>query len=214
MPIIVCDGTNGTGTTTMTSRLHSDNPGSILTRHPGSTPLGQELRKLLKFGGFNITSQQELLLFAADAMMFYQNIAEKNADKLIICDRINIVGAMTYQLAGGANPGQIKAMFKLLKELGWAKPIDKLLIFDAPYEVVRTRLEKPDLIDLDKETNGKKDRFESRGDTYMLKVSENYRNIIALGPSLFDGLVNEIHLVDASKDKETVYDQIEDILAA
>lgn len=211
--IIVMDSINGLGTTTMTSRLHADRPGSILTRHPGSTPFGQELRKLLKFGQFETTSQQEILLFAADAMMFYQNIVEKNQDKLIICDRLNIVGAMTYQLAGGADIKQIRAMFSILKALGWVKPVDKLLIFDAPLEVAKARLEKPDLIDLDKGTKGKKDRFESRGDNYMFNVSENYRKILLAGPAIFDGLVSEIHHIDASKDKETVYEQITNVLS-
>lgn len=212
--IVVMDSINGLGTTTMTNRLHADRPGSILTRHPGSTPFGQELRKLLKFGNFETTSQQEILLFAADAMMFYQNIVLKNPNKLIICDRLNIVGALTYQLAGGADLHQIKAMFVILKALGWCEPVDKLLIFDAPYEVAQSRLEKPDLIDQDKDSNGKKDRFESRGNSYMLKVSENYRNIVSYGPSIFDGLVKEIHLINASENKDAVYKQITDVLSA
>ena len=208
------DSINGLGTTTMTNRLHADNPGSILTRHPGSTPFGQELRKLLKFGNFETTSQQEILLFAADAMMFYQNIVEKNKDKLIICDRLNIVGALTYQLAGGSSMQEIKSMFKILKDLGWVMPVDKLLIFDAPYSVAQSRLEKPDLIDQDKVNGNKKDRFESRGNSYMLKVSENYRNIISAGVDIFDGLVKELFLIDASKNKEEVYEQITKVLSA
>ena len=216
--IVVLDGTNGTGTTTMTTRLHKDNPGSILTRHPGSTPLGQELRKLLKFGKYNTTAQQEILLFAADAMMFYQDIVLPNQDKLIICDRLNIVGAMTYQLAGGAKASQIHAMFKFIKELGWTIPVDKLMIFNAPFEITQARSAKPDLIDQDKETNGKKDRFESRGDDYMMRVADNYRAILHANnwcaiQDVFDGLVKEVYEVDASKDQDAVYKQITDILA-
>lgn len=208
MTIIVMDGSNGTGTSTMTNRFHQDLPGSIITRHPGSTPLGQELRKLLKFGSHKTTAQQEILLFAADAMLFYQEVAQKNLNKIIICDRINMVGALTYQLAGGADLFQIKAMFTILKSLGWTTPIDKVLIFDAPYSILKDRLTKPDLIDQDKDTKGKKDRFESRGDHYMEMVCENYRKIIRAGPAIFDGLVKEVIAIDASQSIENVYTQV------
>jgi len=211
MPVIVLEGSNGTGTSTQCSKLkdHLESLGKnvILTRHPGSTELGKELRKILKFGNVKTTPQQEILLFAADALSFYQEyITKYNKNDFIICDRLNITGALTYQKAGGATEDQIIAMFNVLGAMGWHKVFDQLFIFRAPYDILQSRLEKPDLIDQDKEQGNKKDRFESRGNTFMEDVCENYHKLS--DKKVLKNYFNNISNIDASDSIDGVFSQI------
>lgn len=219
MPIIVLEGANGTGTSTQCNKLkeYLEKAGKTvyLTRHPGSTELGQQLRKILKFGDVETTAQQELLMFAADAMAFYQHyIQNMNDDDWVICDRLNITGALTYQRAGGAKLDQIHAMINILRNMGWTRVIDYLFIFNAPYEKLIKRLENPDLIDLDKEEGNKKDRFESRGDSFMKNVCHNYQ-LLLLDISEYEksndcAIFRSINDINASESIENVFEQIID----
>jgi thymidylate kinase len=177
--LIVMEGVNGCGKSTVIKELVKLCPNSIVTSHPGSTDIGKELRRLLKFGNFKLSGSQELALFAADAMGFYNEyIRDKEDNVTLICDRLNITGAITYQRAKGVSLEEISAMYDLLIAFGWTKRIDKLFIFDAPYNVIQARIAKPNLVDQDKEQGNKKDRFESAGDDYMKKVHKNYCDII------------------------------------
>lgn len=181
--IIVIDGANGTGTSTqcklLKEKLQMAGKDVTLTSHPGSTELGQELRKLLKFGHISTTPQQDLLLFAADAMAFHQEYVDNmGKGEYLICDRFNLVGFYTYQQAMGASRGHIWAVFQALKEMGvgWQK-FNRLFILDAPYEVLAKRIEHPDLVEQDKKHGNKKDRYESRGDDFMQSVCRHYHSV-------------------------------------
>ena len=206
--IIVFEGSNGSGTSTQVNIFSKLLPDYIATRHPGSTNLGKELRKMLKFGSFSTTPTQELLLFAADAMSFYEEYIVKNKYENILCDRINFIGMMTYQKANGATDNQIGSTVKAMMDLEWKTIIDKIFIFDAPYDVLKSRIEKPDLIEQDKEQGNRKDRFESKGDEYMRKVCNSYSEICGMTLPF----AKEIIRIDATKSVEEVTDQIKSYL--
>ncbi|CAK0760634.1 Thymidylate kinase [Azospirillaceae bacterium] len=174
--IVVLEGINGTGKSTVIKALLESYPNAIATSHPGSTEIGKELRKLLKFGDFKLTGAQELALFATDAIGFYnQFIAgfDQTNDQILICDRLNITSAV-YQRAKGVTLTEIDAMYNLLVACGWRKQIDKLIVFNAPFDVIQARIKKPTLVDQDKVQGDKKDRFESAGDDYLRRVHGYY----------------------------------------
>lgn len=212
MPIIVIEGVNGSGTSTQSKRLASylENKGkkAILTSHPGSTDLGKELRKILKYGDVKTTPEQELMLFAADFMSFYQEIV-MNIDidnDYLICDRLNITGALTYQKAGGSSDFQVSSLLTLLENLGWQIKIDYLFVISVSYDIIRTRLEKPNLVDQDKNNGDKKDRFESRGKNYLETVCSYYD---CLNDSrIISDYFNEIVKLDGSRSEDDVFNQI------
>ena len=52
--MIVIDSINGMGKSTVINNLSKFYPDAIVTSHPGSTDIGKELRKLLKFGNFKV----------------------------------------------------------------------------------------------------------------------------------------------------------------
>jgi thymidylate kinase len=215
--LIVLESINGFGKTTIINKLISHYPDAIITSHPGSTDIGKELRKLLKFGNFNICGEQELALFAADAIGFYKEyIEDKDDNKLVICDRLNLIGAVTYQRAKGVNLSVIDSMYNMLVHSGWTKKIDKLLIFNAPYEIIQSRIKKPTLVDQDKVQGDKKDRFESAGDEYMKLVYKYYQCILYDNNirSLLKRFVkpDNIYQINAAKTIDEVFVDVKNVI--
>jgi len=174
--IVVLEGINGVGKSTIIKSLFGSYPNVVVTSHPGSTEIGKELRKLLKFGNFNLSGSQELALFATDAIGFYDQYIKNfdhNQDQLLICDRLNITSTV-YQRAKGVTLAEIDAMFNLLIACGWRRRIDKLIVFNAPFDVIQSRIKKPNLVEQDKIQGNRKDRFESAGDEYLKRVYNYY----------------------------------------
>ena len=78
--MIVCDGSNGAGKTTVIKAIEEFliNSGNevVLTREPGGTPIGEKLRKIiLSNDNPEMTDLTELMLFGAGRA---QHIHEKN----------------------------------------------------------------------------------------------------------------------------------------
>ncbi len=92
---ITFEGSEGTGKTTqiqrLTSRLESNNRKVIISREPGGTPLGEDIRHLLKHAdsGQNMVPRAELLLFAASRAQHVDELIRPNLEQghVVICDR-------------------------------------------------------------------------------------------------------------------------------
>lgn len=212
MPVIVIEGVNGAGTSTQSKMLFDylkdEGKNVIVTSHPGSTCLGKELRKILKYGDVNTTPQQELILFAADFMSFYQEILLNMDidDDYVICDRLNITGALTYQVAGGATEIQVSSLLSFLEDLGWQMNIDYLFILSASYDVIKQRIEKPNLVSQDMDNGNKKDRFELKGKAFLEKVCDNYNKLS--NNILVNNYFDKVYDIDGSNKPDEVFDQI------
>ena len=213
--IVVLEGINGCGKSTAIKGLVEAYPDAIVTSHPGSTDIGKELRKLLKFGNFNLSASQELALFAADAIGFYNQFVEVDDDKLLICDRLNITSAV-YQRAKGVTLDEMRAMYDLLIACGWKQKINKLLVFTAPFEVIQSRIKKPTLVDQDKVQGDRKDRFESAGDDYLRKVHNYYDTIDKdfefkfILKKFVDG--QDIHMINVDRDISSVIGDVKNYI--
>lgn len=92
---ITFEGSEGTGKTTQIQRLASRLEGLgrevVISREPGGTPLGEDIRHLLKHAasGENMVPRTELLLFAASRAQHVDELIRPNVDqgKVVICDR-------------------------------------------------------------------------------------------------------------------------------
>lgn len=93
--LISFEGSEGSGKTTQISRLaeHLDeaNKNVLVTREPGGTEIGEEIRHLLKHAhsGSNMFPETELLLFAASRAQLVREVLEPGLKegKIILCDR-------------------------------------------------------------------------------------------------------------------------------
>lgn len=89
------EGSEGSGKSTQIDRLasHLDREGHsvIVTREPGGTEIGEEIRHLLKHSasGKEMCPETELLLFAASRAQLVRQVVEPalKEGKVILCDR-------------------------------------------------------------------------------------------------------------------------------
>ena len=92
---ITFEGSEGTGKTTqiqrLAARLESLGREVVISREPGGTALGEEIRHLLKHSasGENMIPRAELLLFAASRAQHVDELIKPaiESGKVVICDR-------------------------------------------------------------------------------------------------------------------------------
>lgn len=198
--LIVFEGVEGCGKTTQMQFclewLQSLNITSVLTREPGGTDLGTDLRRLLLFAkSQSIADRTELLLFAADRAQHVEQKLKPNLaqDKIILCDRYTD-STIAYQ--------------------GWGRGLDINLINQL--NAIATSGLKSDLtlwLDVDVEVGlvRKKgsgvlvDRMEKETIAFHRRVQQGYAQLYASYPQ-------QMVRVDASLDQLAVFSQIQAIL--
>lgn len=170
----VTEGSDGCGKSTQSEKLHeylSDKYGSnnvIHTRHPGSTPLGKEIRHIVKHrDDIEVDMFTERLLMACDNSAFINTILKPSLDegKIVIADRSNFISDFAYGVPGQIHPDSIMKLLCVLD----APKADVCIIHQCSWETAKSRM----FGDIE---NGQqlKCRIESRGDKYFKHVMEIY----------------------------------------
>ena len=116
---ITIEGSEGVGKTTniefVLNYLNENSIDSIVTREPGGTQLGEEIRKILVSGsGKKLDSFSELLCFTAARRQHVNEIIlpALNSGKVVLCDRF-IDSTIVYQgLVGGVDIELIEHLHK------------------------------------------------------------------------------------------------------
>lgn len=170
---IVFEGVDFCGKTTAITNVHNilqDMPEitSLLTKHPGATPLGQHLRRLVKTPwtfshDIEIDSVSAQLLMMIDQICFINTILtpELEGGTIVLADRSNFVSAIAYGISEGVSCAQLNKLFQLVE----SPSPDRIFILRAPWEVITQRATK----------DGRgPDRFEDRGHAYLQKVANIY----------------------------------------
>lgn len=160
-PFIVFEGGEGGGKSTQAALL-AERIGAVLTREPGGTAIGAQLRAiLLDAANTNLSDRAEALLMAADRAQHAQELIRPNLESgtPVISDRY-LYSSVAYQgHARGQDPERIRDISL------WA--VDGLL----PDVVV--------LIDVDSATANARlqrdlDRFEQAGDAFHRRVRDGF----------------------------------------
>jgi len=100
--LIAIEGIDGSGKSTLAhnifDQLKQENLPVILTKEPGGSPLGKQLREILQTQTIPLSSKAEYLLFAADRAEHFQKIIlpHLHANTIIISDRLND-SSLVYQ---------------------------------------------------------------------------------------------------------------------
>jgi dTMP kinase len=100
--LIAIEGIDGAGKSTLarsvTELLRQHGFDVVLTKEPGDSELGQEIRQIIQVQDISITSKAEYLLFAADRAQHFAEVVipalEQN--KLVISDRLGD-SSLAYQ---------------------------------------------------------------------------------------------------------------------
>ena len=107
--LIAIEGIDGAGKsslmTAIAALLTQQQLPVLLTREPGGTPLGQQLRQILQHRQFPVCPTAEYLLFAADRAEHFNSIVLPNLaqNKIVISDRMGD-SSLVYQGFGRGLP--------------------------------------------------------------------------------------------------------------
>jgi len=144
----------------------------IVTREPGGTPLGEQLREMLLNQPMSIGTEA-LLMFAARLEHVEQVIKPAlAAGKWVISDRFSDA-SFAYQ--GGGRGMDWEKLRQLEQWVHADLQPDLTLFFDVPVEVARLRLAN----------NVSLDRFEQEQDAFFERVRAGYHRRVAENPQRY-----------------------------
>ncbi|MFA6062430.1 MAG: dTMP kinase [Gallionella sp.] len=192
---ITFEGVDGAGKSThlawFADALRQRGLDVIVTREPGGTQLGEQLREMLLNQSMSIGTEA-MLMFAARLEHVEQVIQPAlRAGKWVISDRFSDA-SFAYQ---GAGRGMDWDRLKQLESWVGVQP-DLTLFFDVPVEVARQRLAN----------NVSLDRFEQEQDDFFNRVRSGYHRRVVEEPQRF-------RVIDAAQSLDAVKQQLVDIVS-
>ena len=192
---ITVEGIEGAGKTScldlLEQRIRQRGHDVLVTREPGGTPLGEDLRRLLlghRHDGM-ADDTELLLMFAARAEHLHAKIEPAlAAGSWVLCDRFTDA-TYAYQGYGrGIDLQRIAALETWV--LGERRP-DLTLLLDLPVEVGLERAGR----------RSTPDRFERQALTFFDRVRQGYLSLAAAAPGRF-------RVVDAAQSLDQVSRQV------
>ena len=189
---ITFEGLDGSGKTTqlmlLAARLEAEGTEVVVTREPGGTPLGEEIRNLVLHGGDVAPWAEAALLAASRAQHVEQLIRPALArGAAVLCDRY-VDSSVAYQ--GIARGLGLERVLELnLAAVGGLMP-DRTILMEIEPGTAVSRM------------SGERDRIEREDDGFHARVAAAYRQLAALFPERYltvdgtaapEALAEEIH---------------------
>ena len=188
---VIFEGIDGAGKSTQIARLAAAYPQAIVTKEPGGTKLGENLREILLKEN-DLDKRAEILLFLADRAEHFGKIIKSNLDKMVLSDR-GFVSGMAYALAGGNF--SFEELLSLNKFALQGNFPQKIVFFKADESTLRSRLN----------SRAQMDGIEARGFDYLLKVQDVMEEIL-------QKLGVRYVMIDAAWDEEKITNLIKEFI--
>ena len=194
---ITLEGIEGSGKTSsiksITDLLDSKRISYVVTREPGGSSIGSELRSILLDPKTEISSEVELLLMLADRKDHVEKVILPNlkTGNWVISDRF-MDSSIAYQ--GGGRKLDKKMIDSFSKNLNLPNP-DLTLLFDVPVEISLSRVK----------ARGELDRFEQEKLDFHNRIREAYLELAKQN-------VNRIQIIDSSREIELMLKSVEQII--
>ena len=188
---ILFEGIDGAGKSTQIARLAAAYPQAIVTKEPGGTKLGENLREILLKEN-DLDKRAEILLFLADRAEHFGKIIKPNLDKMILSDR-GFVSGIAYALAGGNF--SFEELLNLNKFALQGNFPQKIVFFKADESTLRSRLG----------SRAQMDGIEARGFEYLLRVQDAMEKIL-------QKLGVRYVTIDAALDEEKITNLIKEFI--
>jgi len=189
---IVFEGGEGSGKSTQAARL-AERLDAVLTRQPGGTDLGAQVRSIVLAGTENgLADRAEALLMAADRAQHVEQLIEPAlaTGRHVVCDRY-IGSTVAYQGYGrGLDVDMVRAIS------GWAAGglwPDLTILLQVPDDESRAR------------RGGDRDRIEAAGDEFHSRVADGFRAQAADEPEYWVE-------IDGTGTPEQVEDRVLDVV--
>lgn len=164
---LVLEGVEGSGKSTQARLLGQWLTGQgvpcVLTREPGGTAVGEEIRQIL-LHGHEMPPESELLLMNAARAIFVAEVVRPAlaAGKVVVADRFSL-SSMAYQGYGrGLRVEDVRSICSFAS--GGLQP-DLTIVLDVPVEIGEAR----------RATRSGADRIERAGTEFHRRVAEAYR---------------------------------------
>ncbi len=158
--------------------LDSRGVSRLLTREPGDTPLGKQLRKLVLEGRpESLSDETELFLILADRAQHVHEVVRPAIEqgKLVMSDRF-VDSTLAYQ---GYGRGMDLALLRRLNLVATGGTMPELtIILDCPVEVALARAAERQ----DRQAS-RENRFEAEGVAFQRRVREGFLELVEAEPS-------------------------------
>jgi dTMP kinase len=195
---ITLEGIDGAGKSThlnwLAERLRSQGKKVLVTREPGGTPLGEELRELLLHQAMHLETEALLMFAARREHLDKVIIPALREGTWVISDRFTDA-SFAYQ---GGGRGLEESKLKTLEQ--WVQQDlqpDLTLLFDVPLEVSRQRLL----------SNASLDRFEQEKQDFFQRVRDAYLKRAAQFPE-------RIRVIDSGRTPNEIQVDLEHVLTS
>ena len=194
---ITLEGIEGSGKTSsiksITDLLDRKRISYVVTREPGGSSIGSELRSILLDPKTEISAEVELLLMLADRKDRVEKVILPNLEtgNWVISDRF-MDSSIAYQ--GGGRKLDKKVIDSFSRNLNLPNP-DLTLLFDVPVEISLSRVK----------ARGELDRFEQEKLDFHNRIREAYLE-------LAEQNVNRIQIIDSSREIELMLKSVEQII--
>jgi dTMP kinase len=205
---ITFEGVEGSGKTTQIRLagefLREKGFPVFMSQEPGGTPLGERIREiLLNRGGFDISGEAEVFLFAAARAQHTDAVIRPALEKgqVILCDRFSDA-TIAYQAYGRGLP--LETVREICRFASRGISPHLTLLFDLPVE---KGLERAFRRIAGREEASREDRFEREQLDFHRRIREGYLTIAREEPG-------RVKIVDASRDIESTRREVRAILSS
>lgn len=172
----------------------------LLTREPGDTPLGKELRRLLlERGPRSLSREAELFMILADRAQHVREVVRPALEqgKLVVSDRF-ADSTLAYQ--GYGRGMDLDLLRRLNDEATGGTMPDLTIVLDCPVEVALARAaERPD------PRSAREDRFEAEGVAFQRRVRDGFLKLAEADPERY-------RVVDSEGPVEATQEQVRRIV--
>ena len=190
---ITLEGIEGSGKTSslksITDLLDKKNISYVVTREPGGSSIGKELRAILLDPKTEISPEVELLLMLSDRKDHVEKVILPNLEKgnWVVSDRF-MDSSIAYQ-GGGRQLGK-KFIISLSEHLNLPQP-NLTLLFDLPVETSLSRVK----------ARGELDRFEKEELEFHKRIRNTYLDLAKNNS-------NRIKIIDSSEKIESMLNNV------
>lgn len=197
---ITVEGPDGAGKTTQLQLLNDvlkeKGYNVMMTREPGGTRVGNEIRSLILNPDFEeMKEMTEILLYAASRAQHVEELIRPalEAGTIILCDRF-VDASLAYQGYGLGHPIDLVRQINDSATGGLAP--DRTYLFDLTVTDSKKRM-------MDR---GALDRIEQRDDAFRARVYDGFQQIAASDPE-------RVQIVQANRSIEAIHqDLVEDVI--
>lgn len=155
---IAIEGIDTAGKSTQIAKLAQKYKDAIVTKEPGGTEIGQEIRSMVLSAKAQ-SKKAEFLLFLADRAEHIKEVIEPNLDKMIISDRSAVSGVAYALIAGQIDKKDLISLNNFATNGIYP---EKIFLLKLTKEELEYRLSQKEL-----------DGIELRGSEYLLKIQDS-----------------------------------------